>query len=219
MDTSASARPAWMVQLTAINVGKGVTLSLLIAFIFLFGVRDLRQVIYLCLHISYCLWWLLEQVFYPQRRQQLFQEATGWGGFVFTILVVGVFYTLPGYLAFTNPEPIGMVAVAVALPLYIFGSLINAIADVQKYTAKQYGASLVTDGIWRFSRHINYLADFLRYLSFSIIAGSAWGYLVPAFIAFLYFQSILQKEAAMLAKYENFADYQRTTARLIPFIW
>lgn len=193
MDTSASARPAWMVQLTAINVGKGVTLSLLIAFIFLFGVRDLRQVIYLCLHISYCLWWLLEQVFYPQRRQQLFQEATGWGGFVFTILVVGVFYTLPGYLAFTNPEPIGMVAVAVALPLYIFGSLINAIADVQKYTAKQYGASLVTDGIWRFSRHINYLADFLRYLSFSIVAGSVWAYLVPAFVAFLYFQRIAQK--------------------------
>jgi steroid 5-alpha reductase family enzyme len=60
-----------------------------------------------------------------------------------------------------------------AATLY-FGSLINTSADVQKLTAKQGGANLVKDGIWRFARHINYFGDLLRYLSFSVVAGSIW---------------------------------------------
>jgi steroid 5-alpha reductase family enzyme len=62
-----------------------------------------------------------------------------------------------------------------AATLY-FGSLINTSADVQKLTAKQGGANLVKDGIWRFARHINYFGDLLRYLSFSVVAGSIWAY-------------------------------------------
>ena len=35
------------------------------------GVQDMRQVIYLSLHISYCLWRLLEQWLFPERTRQL----------------------------------------------------------------------------------------------------------------------------------------------------
>lgn len=167
-----------MTVLTAINAGKVLTIVFLLAFAIVFGIKDLRQVIYLCLHISYCLWWLLEQWIYPQRRQ-IFNQPAGTGGFIFTLLLVGVLYTLPGYLAFTNSVPISMTAAAVALPLYIFGTLINATADIQKLTAKEFGAGLVRDGIWRFSRNINYFGDLLRYLSFSVVAGSVWADLVP----------------------------------------
>ncbi len=195
-----------------------LTIVFLVAFAIAFGIKDLRQVIYLCLHISYCLWWLLEQWIYPQRRQ-IFNQQAGTGGFIFTLLFVGVFYTLPGYLAFTNSVPISITAVAVALPLYIFGTLINASADVQKLTAKQFGAGLVRDGIWRFSRNINYFGDLLRYLSFSIVAGSVWAYLVPGAVALLYFQRIFQKESAMSQKYPDYDEYQQSSTRLIPFIW
>lgn len=63
-------------QLTAINTAKILTSVCLISFAVIFGVQDLRQVIYLCLHISYCTWWLLEQWFYPARKQ-LFNEPAG----------------------------------------------------------------------------------------------------------------------------------------------
>lgn len=206
-------------QRTALNTAKILTIFCLLGLAGVYGIRDLRQVIYLCLHISYCLWWLLEQWFYPQRRQQLFNAPIGVAGFVLTLLLVGVLYALPGYLAFTNPLPLSLTAAAVALPLFIFGSLINTSADVQKTTAKQYGAGLVREGIWRFARNINYLGDLLRYLSFSVIAGSAWAYLVPGIVALISGQRILQKEATMPDKYLEYSEYQATSARLIPFIW
>ncbi len=149
----------------------------------------------------------------------MFSESVGVGGLVSALLIVGVFYALPGYLAFTNPEPISLPIVAVALPLFIFGSLINASADIQKLTAKQYGAGLVRDGIWRFSRNINYFGDLLRYVSFSVVAGSIWAYVVPVSIALLYLQRIFQKEQSMPQKYQDYQEYQQSSTRLIPFIW
>lgn len=219
MENTADSGRSGVTQLTAINTAKILTILLLVAFAVVFGIKDLRQVLYLCLHISYCLWWLLEQWFYPLRRQQIFSQSIGTGEFIFCLLFVGVLYTLPGYLAFTNPEPISLTVAAVALPLFIFGSLINACADVQKLTAKQYGAGLVRDGIWHFSRNINYFGDLLRYLSFSVVAGSIWAYAVPASIALIYLQRILQKEQSMVEKYQDYQEYQQSSTRLIPFIW
>jgi steroid 5-alpha reductase family enzyme len=164
-----------MTQLTAINIAKFITILCLIIFALIYGVHDYRQVLYLCLHISYCLWWLLEQWLFPQRRQQLFTEQVSISAFIGILLFVGVFYSLPGYLAFTNTNPIDYLTVAIALPLYIFGSLINTGADVQKMVAKSMGGSLVDDGIWRSVRHINYLASLLdRYGLFCYLARSLY---------------------------------------------
>ncbi|MFB2934835.1 DUF1295 domain-containing protein [Aerosakkonemataceae cyanobacterium BLCC-F154] len=205
-------------QMTAINTAKVLTSLCLIGCAVVFGVHDFRQVIYLCLHISYCTWWLLEQWFFPQRRL-FFNEPVNAIGFISITAIVGVFYAMPGYFAFTNPTPIALTTVAIALPLYIFGSLINASADVQKMTAKQFEAGLVKDNIWRFSRNINYFGDLLRYLSFSVVAGAIWAYLVPLSIAILYIQRMLQKEQQMVVKYPEYEEYKRSTPRLIPFIW
>lgn len=149
----------------------------------------------------------------------MFNEPIGVLGFIFSLVFVGLLYALPGYLAFINPVPLSFTATEVALPLYIFGSLINTSADVQKMTAKQEGATLVSDGIWRFSRNINYFGDLMGYLSFSVVAGSTWAYIVPSAITLLYLQRISQKEQTMGEKYAEYADYQQSCPRLIPFIW
>ncbi|NEQ44005.1 MAG: DUF1295 domain-containing protein [Leptolyngbya sp. SIOISBB] len=99
-------------------------------------------------------------------------------------------------------------AIAIALLLYLFGSLINISADVQKMTAKSMGAGLVKDGAWRHVRNINYLGDLMRYTSFAVVAGSPWAYILPATIAALYAQRILQKEQSMGNKYPDFEAYQ-----------
>lgn len=158
-------------QLKAINLAKILTIFLLIGFAIFYGINDMRQVIYLCLHISYCSWWLIEQWFYPKRQQVMFSDPVGAVGIILSLLIIGFLYSLPGYLAFTNPESISYLTVGLALPLFFFGSLINPVADIQKSTAKEYGAGLVKDNIWRFSRNINYFGDLLRYLSFAVVAG------------------------------------------------
>ncbi|MFY7802153.1 MAG: methyltransferase family protein [Limnoraphis robusta] len=218
METPANSQ-FQITQLTAINVAKTVTIFFLIGCAILLGIQDMRQVIYLCLHITYCVWWLVEQWFYPKRREILFSEPVGVIGFTFSLLFIGFLYALPGYLAFVNPEPISFLTVAIALPLFFFGSLINASADVQKLTAKELGAGLVQDNIWRFSRNINYFGYLLRYLSFAIVAGSIWAYLVPGLVMAIYLQRINQKEVSMSEKYPQYQEYKQKTRRLIPFIW
>ena len=219
METATNSSGFQVTQLTAINVAKIVTILCLITLALIYGVNEERQVIYLCLHISYCLWWLLEQWLFPQRRQQLFTEKVGILTFIIVLLFVGIFYSLPGYLAFTNPNPVSYLTVAIALPLYIFGSLINTGADVQKMVAKSRESGLVKDGIWRSVRHVNYLGDLMRYTSFSVMAGELWAFLLPGVITLLYLQRISQKEEAMAAKYPEFAAYQQNSSRLLPWIW
>lgn len=218
MQNTAKVEKPGVTVLTAVNIAKALPIVWFVFFAIIFGIPDWRQVIYLCLHASYCIWWLVEQWFYPQRRE-LFNEPIEAIGFIFILLYVGVFYTLPGYLAFTNPVPLSMITASVAIILYIFGSLINASADVQKLTAKQFDSGLVRDNIWRFSRNINYFGDLVRYLSFSVVAGSPWAYLVPGSIVLFYFQRMSQKDKSMSAKYPDYAEYQKSTKRLIPFIW
>lgn len=215
----ADGRAAGWPQLTAINAAKALTIVLLLVLVAVIGVRDMRQVIYLSLHISYCLWWLLEQWLFPERARQLFQERVGPVGFGFALLFIGVLYSLPGLLAFLNPVPISPAAVALALGLFSFGSLINTGADVQKTTAKAMGAGLVSDGIWRRVRHVNYLGDLLRYLSFAVVAGNAWAYLVPGLVLLIYLQRIGAKEKGMAARYPEFGAYQQRSARLLPGLW
>lgn len=219
METRTEATGFEVTQLTAINVAKAITIVCLLALAVVYGIRDQRQVIYLGLHVTYCSWWLLEQGLFPQRRRQIFTEKVDLTGFFFIVLYVGVFYALPGFLAFTNPEPIAYVTVAIALPLYILGSLINTGADVQKMAAKEMGAGLVHNGIWRAVRHVNYLGDLMRYTSFAVVSGSLWAYILPLTTALLYLQRINQKEAAMAEKYPEFSAYQQTSTRLIPWIW
>lgn len=112
-----------------------------------------------------------------------------------------------------------MITIAITLPFYIFGSLINGSADVQKLTAKEFGAGLVQDNIWRFSRNVNYFGDLLRYLSFAIVAGSLWAYIVPGLVAAIYLQRINQKDSSMSEKYPEYQEYKQQTRRLIPFVW
>ena len=219
MKTSTPSLGFQVTELTAINVAKVITIICLIALALIYGIHDFRQIIYLCLHISYCCWWLFEQWLFPERRQHIFTDKIGLITFLFILLFVGVFYALPGYLAFINLNPITYSSIVVALPLYIFGSLINTAADVQKMTAKSMGASLVNDGIWRSVRHVNYLGDLMRYTSFSVISGSLWAFLLPGAIFLLYLQRIAQKEQSMTDRYPGFTAYQQNSTRLFPWIW
>lgn len=206
-------------QLTAINWAKIITILIIFSLILVLGVDGQRQILYACMHISYCVWWLLEQKIYPERCRQIFTEKVSNTGFAGSLLIVGIFYSLPAFLAFTNPTNLSIAATATAIPLFYFGSLINTAADVQKTTEKTSGVGLVRSGIWSGIRHINYTGDLMRYLSFSVVAGSIWAFLVPLSIFVLYIQRIKEKEASMRIKYQDFSDYKLSSFRLIPGIW
>jgi len=94
-----------MTQLQAINIAKVTTIVGLLVPALVLGLDSGRVAIYLALHISYCLWWLLEEVLFPWRTTQLFTELVSPLQAAAVVLYVGVFYAVPGWLAMANPVP------------------------------------------------------------------------------------------------------------------
>ncbi|MFM7676176.1 MAG: DUF1295 domain-containing protein [Synechococcus sp.] len=208
-----------MTQLQAINIAKVTTIFALAVPAVLLGLQGERVVLYLALHITYCVWWLVEQWLLPARQEQIFRDRIGPGLVVASVLYVGLFFSLPGWLAMANPAPLAPLTLALAVVLFSFGSLINTTADVQKTTARQLGEGLVCDGAWRRIRHVNYLGDLLRYSSFAVLAGSPWAWLVPLSVLLVYAQRMNAKEESLAQRYPTFADYRSRSWRLLPGLW
>jgi len=122
-------------------------------------------------------------------------------------------------------------AAAIAFVAFFIG---EAVADEQqwkfqtaKYAAIARGetpeAGFITTGLFRYSRHPNFLCEqamWWTYYVFSIAAGAGWlnWTITGAVLLTLLFQgSTNLTEKLSARKYPAYADYQRTTNRLMPW--
>lgn len=80
---------------------------------------------------------------------------------------------------------------------------------------------LIQRGLYRYIRHPGYLGILLFFLGWPLLVGHRVGILmlwVPALIAYLY--RIRVEEAALSEAFgARYQEYQRRTARLLPFLW
>ena len=122
-------------------------------------------------------------------------------------------------------------AAAIAFVAFFIG---EAVADEQqwkfqtaKYAAIARGetpeAGFITTGLFRYSRHPNFLCEqamWWTYYVFSIAAGAGWlnWTITGAVLLTLLFQGSTNLTGKLSArKYPAYADYQRTTNRLMPW--
>ena len=196
---------------TSVNVAKVVTILCLLALPLFYPIHT-RQAAYLALQVSYCVWYLMKQAI---MREPVFKERDSLLDAIQVVAIVGVFYALPGWLAFMNPEPVGDAILAASIALFFFGSVINTGADVQKTTTLRLRQGLITDGFWRLSRNINYFGDVLRYSAFALIAGSIWAWAVPITVLAIDLGRMRKKDAS-LARLPGYAAYRIERARAHP---
>ena len=141
---------------------------------------------------------------------------------------------VPSYAAYRFTEtPLGALdyAAAIAFVAFLIG---ETVADEQqwkfqtaKYAAIARGerphAEFITTGLFRYSRHPNFFCEqamWWTYYVFSIAAGAGWvnWTITGAILLTLLFQaSTGLTEKLSARKYPAYADYQRTTSRLIPW--
>lgn len=195
----------------SVNVAKVVTILCLLSLPFFYEVHA-RQAVYLAMHVSYCVWYLLKQVIL---RETVFRERDSAPELVMVVAIVGVFYALPGWLAFRNPTPVTALEVAASVSLFFFGSVINSGADVQKITALRLRPGLITDGFWALSRNINYFGDLMRYGAFALLSGSAWSWLVVLIVLGNNVDR-MRKKAQSLSRYPEYAAYRSSVPTLLP---
>ncbi len=195
----------------SVNVAKIVTILCLSSLPFFYEVHE-RQAVYLAMHVSYCVWYLLKQNI---MREMIFRERDSALDLIMVVAIVGVFYTLPGWLAFRNTTPVTPVELAASVTLFFFGSVINSSADVQKATALRLRPGLITDGFWGLSRNINYFGDLVRYSAFALLSGSAWSWLV-VLVVLVIDLSRMPSKARSLSRYPEYAAYQSAVPAILP---
>ncbi|HEU0296298.1 MAG TPA: SRPBCC family protein [Anaerolineales bacterium] len=195
----------------SVNMAKVVTILCLLSLPFFYEVHA-RQAIYLAMHVSYCVWYLLKQAIL---RETVFRERDSALELIMIVATVGVGYALPGWLAFRNTTAATTFELVASVTLFFFGSVINSGADVQKITALRLRPGLITDGFWGLSRNINYFGDLMRYSAMALLSGSAWSWLVVLVVLGNNVDR-MQKKARSLSRYPEYAAYRSSVPALLP---
>lgn len=133
-----------------------------------------------------------------------------------------VIVLLMGIAGGTNGAPFATVA-DIGIVLFVTGSWMNSYAEYQRHRWKQRAENrgLFTGGLFRMSRHPNYLGDLISFSGLCLISGAWITAIVPVLmLAGFVFVNIPTLDAHLLNHYgEDFAAYARRTRKLIPFVY
>jgi len=146
-----------------------------------------------------------------------------WGGAItISLWVLFIFMTM-SIGGGIHAAPFGPVAI-LGILLFLFGSWINSYSEYQRYAWKQNPdnkGKLYTQGLFRFSRHPNYLGDVILFSGMSLIAGAWFTAAIPAImLAGFVFTNIPMLDSHLHDHYgAAFDDYAKRTSKLIPYIY
>lgn len=112
----------------------------------------------------------------------------------------------------------------VGVGMFGFGSWMNSYAEFERHRWKQRAANrgkLYTEGLFRWSRHPNYLGDVISFMGLCLMAGRWVTGMVPVvMLAGFVFVNIPMLDAHLREHYgEVFERYAERTRRLIPFVY
>lgn len=205
-----------MKQKHFIDTHKGATAFFVLILILVYRQwNNPTALIYLALHGTYGILWVLKSRIFPDRtweqRVSLGYGLVIWGG-------LSLYWIAPWLLVARGVQaPAWYLALCVTL--YAFGVFLHFSADMQKHThLKLCPETLITDGIFARTRNPNYLGELLIYGGFGLLA-MHWLPLVNLFtwILIVWLPNMRKKDAS-LARYPEFPAYRERTAQFIPFL-
>lgn len=123
----------------------------------------------------------------------------------------------------TNAAAPGIAAVTGAV-LFLAGSWVNSVAEFERHVWKrrpENRGKLYTEGLFRLTRHPNYLGDVILFSGLCLMTGRWWTGLIPVtMLCGFVFANIPALDAHLAEHYaEAFERYARQTAKLIPFVY
>jgi len=198
-----------------INLQKGGTALFVGLLIGWFQSRSAAAWVYLALHGTYGVCWVLKDLAFPDRSFQ--KRVTFGGAFMSVALVLGPYWVAPVLLiAGRRPDP-SLAFLAGVIALHTLGVAIMLASDAQKSFTLKARRGLIEDGMFRHVRHPNYLGEMMIYGSYALLAGHWVPWLILAWIwTQLFLVNMLTKEAS-LSRYPAWAAYRARTGMLLPW--
>ena len=201
-----------------INFQKLTTIPLLGLFMVHYNNRSVAAWIYLAMQGTYGLVWIIKDVAFPDRH---FHNRITIGAGVASLMTVLGWYWLFGWLLISGaakqkyPFP-DFAWFSMCISICILGCATMIAADAQKYFTLRVKRRLITDGMYRFIRHPNYLGEMLIYGSFALMV---WHWLVFMVLTWiwggLFAVNMMLKEVS-LSRYPEWEEYRRRSWWLFP---
>ena len=160
----------------------------------------------------------------PVITQTVFlKRRFGWNEFSTVIIWVAIIQGVMAYLGGTNSAPVDGVAMLGAA-LYLLGSYFNTGSEWMRMVWKarpENKGRLYTEGLFKYSMHINYFGDFILFSGFAMITGRFYAFVIPLLMAsFFIFVNIPLLDRYLASHYKDeFPAYAQKTAKFFPFVY
>ena len=198
-----------------INLHKALTFVFVLALMAIYNNYTIAAWIYLSLHGTYGILWLIKDRLYPDKQWE--SEISIPMG-IFTFFLVGLYWVAPFLLISRGNQPSAPL-IAAAVATTITGIFLVYGSDVQKYYTLKYQKGLITEGFFSRSRNPNYLGEILNYLGFAMLAQHWLPFVIlGAFAAGVFIPNMLKKDES-LSRYPEFAEYKKQSGLLLPNIF
>lgn len=195
-----------------INLSKSLTFAFILGLMVIYQNFTLAPWIYLALHGSYGILWLIKDHLYPDPQwEEVIPVPLG----ILVFFIVGAYWVAPFILISSGTQP-SAALISLAIATNIFGVFLAYGSDAQKYFTLKYRRGLITEGFFRYSRNPNYLGEILIYLGFAILAQHWLPFVILGLFIALVFVPNMRKKDNSLARYPEFAAYKERTGLLFP---
>jgi protein-S-isoprenylcysteine O-methyltransferase Ste14 len=100
----------------------------------------------------------------------------------------------------------------------MLGLAIMMAADAQKYFTLRVRRGLITDGMFTYVRHPNYLGEMMIYGALALMVWRPLPFVVLAWVWTLVFAVSMALKEASMARYPEWAAYRDRTWWLVPYV-
>ena len=204
-----------MKQKHFIDFHKGITFLYILGLIYFYSAFDNVAIwVYLGLHGTYGVLWVMKSMIFPDKS---WEEDTGLIYGLVILIGLSLYWISPwiivsGYFHDGQMTLIPNWLISVSIFSFGIGIFLHFSSDMQKHTAlKLNPGKLIIDGLFKKSRNMNYVGEFLIYLSFSLLSMHWLPILVLAvFILLVWVPNMIKKDKS-LSRYQEFSKYKTTT--------
>jgi protein-S-isoprenylcysteine O-methyltransferase Ste14 len=173
--------------------------------------------VYLAMHGAYGLVWWMKDLAFPDPNWQVRITLPS---AVVTLLGLSVYWAF-GWLLISGTSDARYPLDAKlwycgCIATCILGCTVMIAADAQKYFTLRVRAGLISDGMFRYVRHPNYLGEMLIYASLAALVWHWFPALALACIWCGFFAVNMITKEARLSRHPGWSEYKRRTWWLIP---
>lgn len=199
--------------ITAINAHKALVVPVVLALMWRFGAWSAEAFVYLAIHGTYALAWLVKSATYPDRRFD--EEKPFLVGVFFVFLPLAGYYAAP-YLLTSRHVTLPPWMLGLALFLFTAGFFLHFVSDAQKHYTLKHRPGLIEEGLFARTRNPNYLGEILIYTAFALMARHWLPFAVLGCWVFGFFVRNMLAKDRSLSRHPGFAEYRKRSGLLIP---